>query len=172
MWFHNIDAVSFNIKCGCPEGKHSLGEIMHNHVVLWWQPRNSSSSWCRASTSPVANEDWKKRVSKKTKSLLMCISSGIARAHIGAVQLEDILFPLSCIFHCEGFPKRGLSPSALLNPDGSIWLEVCVIRSFLQGGGPCPPSVMTTSDVQSAFLSQGIRWATDRTNNSWYLHNF
>ena len=155
LWFHNIYAVSFHIICGCLEGKHSLGEIMQNHVVLWWQPRSSSSSWCRASTSPVANKDWKKEVSKKQNRCL-CISSGIARAHIGAVQLEDILFPLSCIFHCEGFPKRGLSPSALQNPDGSIWLEVCMIRSF-PPRRPRPPSVMTTSDVQSAFLSQGIR---------------
>ena len=44
-----------------------------------------------------------------------------------------------------------------------VWYDLS-----LQGG---LPSVMTTSDVQSAFLSQAIRWAIDRTNKSWYLHN-
>ena len=39
----------------------------------------------------ISKEDWKKRVSEK-QNRCFCISCGIARAHIGAVQLEDILF--------------------------------------------------------------------------------
>ena len=47
----------------------------------------------------------------------------------------------------------GLSPPASQIPDGSIWLEVC--RDKISPASQA--SVMTTSDVQSAFLAQGIR---------------
>ena len=91
LWFHNIYAVSFQIICGCLEGEHSLGEIMQNHVVLWYCGGSQEAAVAGGAELQHLQEDWKKRVSEK-QNRCFCISCGIARAHIGAVQLEDILF--------------------------------------------------------------------------------
>ena len=55
-------------------------------------------------------------------------------------------------------------------PDGSIWLEVCCDKISRASQA----SVMTTSDVQSAFLAEGIQGPLGGlpTRIKKFLHNF
>ena len=64
--------------------------------------------------------------------------------------------------------KRPFSSSQV--PDGSIWLEVCCDKISRASQA----SVMTTSDVQSAFLAEGIQGPLGGlpTRIKKFLHNF
>ena len=68
---------------------------------------------------------------------------------------------------CSKKEKNDKRPFSSCPTDGSIWLEVCCDKIS-------QASVMTTSDVQSAFLGEGIRRPLGGlpTQIMEFLHNF